>query len=156
MLLPFGFQMGRYYSSKSRREFLMICSAAGVGSTFFAETLYAVANARPEAKITIEMIDQAEALVAIDMPPDRKAALLSKLNEQRRAYETIRRLRLPNDVPPAFRFDPVISGQPAPPIESSPVRLPDVLGNTPVIVDGDVPKDLEKLAFATVHELGPL
>jgi Asp-tRNA(Asn)/Glu-tRNA(Gln) amidotransferase A subunit family amidase len=134
----------------------MICSAAGVGSTFFAETLYAVANAKPEAKITIEMIDQAEALVAIDMPPGRKAALLSKLNEQRRAYETIRRLRLPNDVPPAFRFDPLISGHPAPAIESVPVRCSASLGAPPAIADSDVPKDLEKLAFATVRELGAL
>ena len=108
--------MERYYSSKSRREFLTICSAAGVGSTFFAETLYAVATGKPEAKITVEMIDQAAALAGINIPPDKKEALLSKLNEQRRAYETIRRLHLPNDVPPAFRFDPLISGHPAPAI----------------------------------------
>jgi hypothetical protein len=35
--------MDRHYCPKSRREFLAICSAAGVGSTFFAGTLYALA-----------------------------------------------------------------------------------------------------------------
>ncbi len=144
------------YSAKSRREFLTICSAAGVGSTFFAETLHAVAAANPEAKITIEMIDQAAVLAGINIPPDRKEALLSKLNEQRRAYETIRRLRLPNDVPPAFRFDPLISGHPVPATESAPVRFSASLGAPPAIADDDVPKDLEKLAFATVRELGAL
>jgi Asp-tRNA(Asn)/Glu-tRNA(Gln) amidotransferase A subunit family amidase len=148
--------MDRNCFTASRREFLTFCSAVGVSSTFFAGTLFALTAAGPEEKLTVEMIDQAAALAGIDISRPKAEALLAKLNEQRRAYETIRRLHLPNDVPPAFRFDPVISGQPAPPIESSPVRLPDVLGNAPAIVDGDVPKDLEKLAFATVHELGPL
>jgi hypothetical protein len=142
--------------SASRREFLAFCSAVGVGSTFFAGTLFALTAAKPEEKVTVETIDQAAALAGIDISRPKAEALLSKLNEQRRMYETIRRLRLPNDVPPAFRFDPLISGQPAPPIESSPVRLPAVLGNPPAIVDDDVPKDLERLAFATVHELGAL
>jgi hypothetical protein len=142
--------------SASRREFLAFCSAVGVGSTFFAGTLFALTAAKPEEKVTVEMIDQAAALAGIDISRPKAEALLSKLNEQRRMYETIRRLHLPNDVPPAFRFDPLISGQPAPPIELSPVRLPAVLGNPPAIVDDDVPKDLEKLAFATVQELGVL
>jgi Asp-tRNA(Asn)/Glu-tRNA(Gln) amidotransferase A subunit family amidase len=144
------------YSSKSRREFLTICSAAGIGSTFFAGTLYAVTTAKPEAKITIEMIDQAAALSGIKISPERKEALLSKLNEQRRAYEKIRGLQLPNDVPPAFRFDPLISGHPAPATESAPVRYSASLGAPPAIADSDLPKDLEKLAFATVRELGAL
>jgi Asp-tRNA(Asn)/Glu-tRNA(Gln) amidotransferase A subunit family amidase len=144
------------YSSKSRREFLTICSAAGIGSTFFAGTLYAVTTAKPEAKITIEMIDQAAALSGIKISPERKEALLSKLNEQRRAYEKIRGLQLPNDVPPAFRFDPLISGHPAPATESAPVRYSASLGAPPAIADSDLPKDLEKLAFATGRELGAL
>src|SRR5277367_5132039 len=109
--------MERYYSPKSRREFLTICSALSVGSTFFADTLYGAAAGKPEAKITGEMIDQAAALAGINIPPDKREALLSKLNEQRRAYETIRRLHLPNDVPPAFRFDPLISGLAVPATE---------------------------------------
>src|ERR1700730_13326850 len=123
------------YSSKSRREFLTICSAAGIGSTFFAGTLYAVTTAKPEAKITIEMIDKAAALSGIKISPERKEALLSKLNEQRRAYEKIRGLQLPNDVPPAFRCDPLISGHPAPTTESAPVRYSASLGAPPAIAD---------------------
>ena len=61
-----GFKCTGTILSKSRREFLTICSAAGVGSTFFAGTLYAVAAEKPEEKMTAEMIDQAAALAGIE------------------------------------------------------------------------------------------
>jgi Asp-tRNA(Asn)/Glu-tRNA(Gln) amidotransferase A subunit family amidase len=148
--------MDRYYFSKSRREFLSICSAAGVGSTFFAGTLFALAVGKPQEKVTIEMIDQAAALAGIHILPDRVETLLSKLNEQRRAYAAIRLLHLPNDVPPAFRFDPFISGQVAPAAESAPVRMAAAPGDSPVLLEGDFAKNPEKLAFATVRQLGAL
>jgi hypothetical protein len=148
--------MERDNFSKSRREFLTICSAAGVGSTFFAGSLLALAAEKPEEKITAEMIKQAAALAGVDIKADRVAALVAKLNEQRRAYGAIRRLHLPNDVPPAFRFDPVISGQIAPSSESAPIRIAAAPGLAPSIIESDIPKDLEKLAFATIRELGAL
>jgi Asp-tRNA(Asn)/Glu-tRNA(Gln) amidotransferase A subunit family amidase len=148
--------MERDNRSKSRRDFLTICSAAGVGSTFFAGSLLALATEKPEEKVTAEMINQAAALAGIDLKPDQTAALVAKVNEQRRAYGAIRRLHLPNDVPPAFRFDPVTSSEIAPPSESAPVRIAAVLGAPPAIVESDIPKDLEKLAFASVRELGAL
>jgi Asp-tRNA(Asn)/Glu-tRNA(Gln) amidotransferase A subunit family amidase len=148
--------MERDNYSRSRREFLTICSAAGAGSTFFAGTLMALASENPEEKVTAEMINQAAALAGIDIKAGQTAALVSKLNEQRRAYNAIRRLHLPNDLPPAFRFDPVTSGKIAPPSESAPVRIGTAPGTTPAIVESELPKDLEKLAFATVRELGVL
>jgi Asp-tRNA(Asn)/Glu-tRNA(Gln) amidotransferase A subunit family amidase len=148
--------MDRYHSSKSRREFLAICSIAGFGSTFLADTLSGLAAAKPEEKLTIEMIEQAAALAGINLSHERAQLLLSKLNDQRRASDAIRDLHLPNDVPPAFRFDPLISGQTAPANELAPVRLPAALSNSPAIADNEIPKDLEKLAFATVRQLGAL
>ena len=148
--------MDRNYSSTSRREFLTLCSAAGIGSTFLAGTVYALTDGKPEEKVTVEMINQAAALAGIQISPDKIQALVSKLDEQRRAYQAIRQLHLPNDVPPAFHFDPVIPGHLAPATELAPVRLPVAPGNSPAIADREVPKDLEKLAFATVRELGAL
>jgi Asp-tRNA(Asn)/Glu-tRNA(Gln) amidotransferase A subunit family amidase len=148
--------MDRNYSSTSRREFLTLCSAAGIGSTFLAGTLYALTDGKPEEKVTVEMVNQAAALAGIQISPDKIQALVSKLDEQRRAYQAIRQLHLPNDVPPAFHFDPVIPGHLAPDTELAPVRLPVAPGNSPAIADREVPKDLEKLAFATVRELGAL
>jgi hypothetical protein len=95
-------------------------------------------------------------LAGIEIPPDKKQAMLAKLNEQLRAYDAVRRLRLPNDLPPAFRFDPLISGGRSPMTESVPVRTPAVLSEPPTIADDEIPRDLEKLAFATVRELGAL
>ncbi len=115
-----------------------------------------MATEKPEEKVSAEMINQAAALAGIDLKPDQTAALVAKLNEQRRAYSAIRRLHLPNDVPPAFRFDPVTSSETAPPSESAPVRITAAPGAAFAIVESDIPKDLEKLAFATVRELGVL
>src|ERR1700722_1817413 len=148
--------MDRYSTPTSRRDFLTICSAAGIGSTFLAGTLYAQTGGKPEEKVTAEMINQAAALAGVQISPEKIQALISKLNEQRRAYETIRQLHLPNEIPPAFHFDPVISGQLVPASELAPVRLPPTLGNAPAIADSAVPKDLEQLAFATIRELGGL
>ena len=139
-----------------RREFLLICAAVGVVSSFFVGALYALAATKREPKITGETIDEAAALAGIEIPPDKKQAMLAKLNEQLRAYDAVRRLRLPNDLPPAFRFDPLISGGRSPMTESVPVRTPAVLSEPPTIADDEIPRDLEKLAFATVRELGAL
>jgi len=143
-------------SLTSRRRFFGLCAAAGIGSTIFADTLCAMADGKPEEKVTIEMIDRAADLAGVNISADKKEALLSKLNEQRRGYDAIRKLQLPNDVPPAFRFDPVTAPRFAPATESAPVRLPVPTPDAPAIEDGEIPKDLEKLAYATIHELGAL
>jgi Asp-tRNA(Asn)/Glu-tRNA(Gln) amidotransferase A subunit family amidase len=148
--------MERDNYSRSRREFFTICSAVGVGSTFFAGRVLALATEKPEEKVTAEMINQAAALAGIDIKANQTAALVAKLNEQRRAYGAIRRLHLPNEIPPAFRFDPVTSSESAPPSESDPVRIAVAPGASQAVVESDIPKDLEKLAFATVGELGVL
>ena len=148
--------MNRYPSKASRREFLLICTAVGVVSSFFAGALCALAATKREQRITGETIDEAAALAGIEIPPDKKKAMLAKLNERPGAYDAVRRLRLPNDLPPAFRFDPLISGGRSPATESVPVRTPAVLSDPPTIADDEIPRDLEKLAFATVRELGAL
>ena len=148
--------MSEYFSSASRRQFLMICTAVGVASGFFAGALYALAATKRDEKITADMIDEAAALAGIAIPPDKREAMLSKLNEQRQAYVAVRQLHLPNEVPPAFRFDPVVPGSTAPPTELEPVRTPLAYGDLPAVADAEIPKDLEKLAYATVRELGVL
>jgi Asp-tRNA(Asn)/Glu-tRNA(Gln) amidotransferase A subunit family amidase len=150
--------MDPLYSSngRSRREFFSICSAAGIGSSLFASSLHALGAEKPEEKVTVAMIDQASVLAGIHLSPDKIAALVSKLNEQRRAYEAIRQLHLANDIPPAFRFDPLVAGQRALLTESAPVRVAAALSNPAAIVENEVPADLEKLAYATVRELGAL
>ena len=112
--------MNKHLSSTRRRQFLVICTAAGVASGFFAGVLCALAATKREEKITGDMIDQAAALAGITIPPEKREAMLSKLNKQRQAYDVIRQLPLPNDVAPAFRFDPLVPGSTAPPSEPEP------------------------------------
>jgi DNA-binding transcriptional ArsR family regulator len=90
-----------------------------------ADALCAMAGTKSEESITPDMIDQAANIAGVSISPHQKQALLSKLNEQRRGYDTIRKLRLANDMPPAFRFDPVINPRFALATESAPVRSRD-------------------------------
>jgi len=115
-----------------------------------------MADEKPGEQVTIEMIDAAADVAGIHISPDKKEALLSKLNEQRRGYDAIRKLKLANDIPPAYRFDPVTAPRFAPPAESAPVRLPVATSGSLAVADSEIPKDLEKLAYATIGELGAL
>ncbi len=140
----------------SRRRFFGVCAAAGIGSTLFADALCAMAEGKPEEKITIEMISEAADIAGVNITANQKETLVPKLNEQRLAFDAIRKLHLSNDVPPAFHFDPVIAPRFAPPTESAPVRMPVAIPDTPAVSDQEIPRDLEKLAYATVQELGAL
>jgi Asp-tRNA(Asn)/Glu-tRNA(Gln) amidotransferase A subunit family amidase len=145
--------MQNNHSLTSRRRFFGLCAAAGVGSAIFADTLCAMADEKPGERVTIEMIDAAADVAGIHISPDKKEALLSKLNEQRRGYDAIRKLKLANDIPPAYRFDPVTAPRFAPAAESAPVRQPVAASGSLTIADSEIPKDLEKLAYATISEL---
>jgi len=102
-----------------RRAFLSVSARFGLASTLFPGALYTLA-AQAQAtspstnkempKITPEMIDQAAALAGITITADQKAMMLDGLNEQRAGYAAIRKLQLPNSLPPAYIFDPMPPG----------------------------------------------
>ncbi len=98
-----------------RRAFLSTCGRFGLASTLFPGALYTLAaqeKAGPDAKtkITPEMIDAAATLAGVTITAEQKRAMLDGLNQQREAYDAIRKLHLPNSMPPAFVFDPVAAG----------------------------------------------
>ncbi len=113
-------------SSPARRRFLAICSAAGLGHSFFPGALLALAtssslaqapNASKSApdsavlpKITPEMIDAAAAIAGLTLSSEQKQIMLEGLTSQREDVVTIRGLKLENATAPAFIFDPVPSG----------------------------------------------
>lgn len=156
-----------------RRSFLAITSGAGLASTLFPGALYALASqaesqpqtsaqpAKPELasgtttdksssaglKITQEMIDQAAALAGVVITPDQARMMLEGLNEQRSAYSGIRKLHLPNSLPPAYVFDPLPPGA-----SVDTKREPPVYSHTVATM----PRNLEDVAFYTVPELADL
>ena len=140
----------------TRRYFLAVCSKVGVTSTFFAGTLCALARSKPDRSVTRSMISQAALLAGIQIPPDKEDAMIALLDKQIHQFDSIRKLPLTNDVPPAFRFDPVLADSMPPGVEAAPSRQTKQLSEAPAIADPEIPRDLQSLAFATVRELGEL
>ncbi len=142
-----------------RRNFLSTCTQLGFASTLLPGVLYGMAVAAAEAnqdrKITAAMIDDAAAIAGVPIAPDQKAAMLSMLNSNRKSFEEIRALHIPNAVSPAFNFDPLPPGQtPEPPPPGMDRRKP--LHLSPAVASKEVPSDLNALAFSTVRDLGEL
>jgi Asp-tRNA(Asn)/Glu-tRNA(Gln) amidotransferase A subunit family amidase len=142
--------------SFDRRAFLAISARVGLSSTLFPGALYTLAaqaqsaSAAPDKnlpKITPEMIDQAAALAGITIATDQKAIMLDGLNEQRAGYAAIRKLQLPNSVPPAYIFDPL------PPGATVNTERRDAVYSAAVAT---MPANLEDLAFATIPQLAEL
>ena len=143
-------------SAFDRRAFLTISARFGLASTFFPGALYTLAaqaqsdNSPADKslpKITPEMIDQAAALAGVTVSADQKQMMLDGLNEQRAGYAAIRKLHLPNDVPPAYIFDPLPPGATVNTEKREPVYSSAV---------ATMPPNLEDLAFLTIPELADL
>jgi hypothetical protein len=143
-----------------RRRFLAACSAAGFAGTLLPGTLYTLAaqaeqqanptqeNQRPVSPppITTEMLDAAAALAGVTLTAQQRSMMLDGLNQQRKSYDAIRALHIPNSVAPAFVFDPLPPGATVD-TENRPMRV----STAPAI--SRVPSNLEDLAFLSAREL---
>jgi Asp-tRNA(Asn)/Glu-tRNA(Gln) amidotransferase A subunit family amidase len=148
----------------TRRRFLAVSTAAGLGGTLLPGALLALATNSAAAQssassdlhgwpaITPEMIDAAAAIAAIKLTPEQKQMMLEGLVEQRNSALSVRELHLPNSVAPTAVFNPVPAGTPAP--QPAPPQ-PVVLGPAPSIA-GISPAQEDKIAFATIRQLGEL
>jgi Asp-tRNA(Asn)/Glu-tRNA(Gln) amidotransferase A subunit family amidase len=160
--------------TSSRRRFLAVCSAAGLGHTLLPGALLTLSLAQSReaqaqdgdkktedasefAKITPEMIDAAAAIAGIAVSDEQKKMMFEGLTEQRESLHAIRELHLPNSVAPAFVFDPVPGGTTLQ-TERRPMKIgaaPDVHALAGRIAAG-VTGDSDALAFSTVRELAEL
>jgi Asp-tRNA(Asn)/Glu-tRNA(Gln) amidotransferase A subunit family amidase len=138
----------------NRRAFIAACAGIGVTSNFFAGALYALASQNPTLQIDDTMIDEAAFLAGVSITPGQKKDMVVKLYQQLRGIKAVRKLNLTDDVPPAYRFDPLLVSRF--PSEAEPVRTAKVISQAPNIADSEVPKDLEQLAYSPVWELGEL
>jgi Asp-tRNA(Asn)/Glu-tRNA(Gln) amidotransferase A subunit family amidase len=156
----------------SRRRFLGVCSAVGVGQTLLPGVLFGMAteaqtagagvagsgvDAHAMPKITPEMIDAAAAIAGVSLTADQKEMMLEGLTKQRDSVAVIRTMKIPNSVAPAFVFDPVPAGMRLD-TERKPMRMsaaPDVSGLAAKASAG-LAEDSDALAFASVRELAEL
>jgi len=116
-----------------------------------------MAAAAENPRITASMINQAALLSGVPVAPDQVATMLSILNANRKDFDQLRALNLTNSVPPSFVFDPLPPGQkPAIPPPGTDLRKPLHITAPPAVASKDVPKDLNRIAFYSVRELGEL
>ncbi len=162
--------------SPARRRLLSACTAAGVAGTLFPGALLGLASAQtgraedptvpPPAhpagvakeklpRITVAMIEAAEAIAGIALTPAQRETLVDGLTEQRDSVEAIRSLRLQNPTAPAFVFDPLPAG-----VVLETTHVPARLGPPPdvqkLIAANAGPTREEDLAFATLREQAEL
>ncbi|HEY8998536.1 MAG TPA: amidase, partial [Edaphobacter sp.] len=150
--------------SMTRRRFVGVCSAAGVGQTLLPGVLWGMAaqlqsqaqTVTPAAidhdhlaSITPEMIDAAAAIAAVKLTDAQKKQMIESLRQQRDSALVIRTMKIPNSVPPAFVFDPVPAG-----MKLETERRPARIGKAPRVESLLPPGDA--LAFATVREQAEL
>ena len=132
----------------SRRTFTAYLSGLGLASTALTHTLWAQVQDGKGAKITKEMLREAERLAGLEFTDQERDLMLDGLNDYLERYRKLRTVALDNSVAPALRFDPVPPGtafeKQRRPISISKAReLP-------------VPSNLEDLAFWPVTDLAGL
>src|SRR5215470_4074222 len=132
-----------------RRRFLATFSGMGFGSTLLPGVLWALADGKTE--ITEAMLEQAAAIADVPVPTEQRKTLLQNLNERLKGYEEIYKLHIPNSVPPALAFDPVL---PSTKFETE--KRPMRMSAAPAIAARGVPKNLEDVSFWSARELAEL
>ncbi|MBA4852448.1 amidase [Emticicia sp. BO119] len=98
--------------------------------------------------ITIEVINQAEKILGLDFTDAEADSMINDLNDNRKDYESIRKIRLDNSVAPALYFNPLPVG-----FEFEKVYLPFKASQIGAI---SVPANRDDLAYYSVRELAEL
>ena len=119
-------------------------SGIGLGGTAFPATLWALAQG---GKITKEMLANAEAVAGLEFTDAERELMLDGINSNLEAYEKLRAVSIPNEVPPAVRFDPVLPGRPATVARRERRRTRRSVTR---------PANLEAVAFWSITDMGEL
>jgi Asp-tRNA(Asn)/Glu-tRNA(Gln) amidotransferase A subunit family amidase len=130
----------------SRRAFTTFFTTAGLSGTLLPGVLWArVQEGQP---ITKDALAEAEKIAGLSFTDEERELMVDGLNRNLRSYEALRSRPIPNEVPPAIRFDPVLPGARVP-TESRPFRYSRSPGLR-------APDRLENLAFWSVARISEL
>ncbi len=91
-----------------RRAFVATFAASGLGSTLFPGALWA--ELARGAELTVETIACAEEIAGLELEADQRQTILEELIDQREQITGLREIPLPNSVPPAIVFNPLLPG----------------------------------------------
>jgi Asp-tRNA(Asn)/Glu-tRNA(Gln) amidotransferase A subunit family amidase len=137
---------GELPTALDRRAFMGFFTAAGLGGTLFPGVLWA--RVQEGGPVTPQILADAEIVAGLDFTEEEREMMLRGLNRNLRAYEALREQPIPNSVPPALLFDPMLPGKSLPSVER-PFRMTREAGV-------ERPDDLEKVAFWPVTRLSEL
>ncbi|CAN5742200.1 amidase [soil metagenome] len=131
-----------------RRAFMRTFTAVGLGSTLLPGVLWA--RVAEGAELTTDTIACAEEIAGVQLEPEQREMILQDVQEQRQQLEALHAVSIPNEVPPALLFSPLIpeAARAAAPARGKPVRSRVALRARP--------GNLEELAFAPVTELSEM
>lgn len=134
-----------------RRNFVKLLPALGAASLTASqlpvEALAQTPSPTPAARITKEMMHQAERLIGIELTDAQEAMALGGVNRNLDSYEAVRKIDVPLDTEPAIAFHPARARKSLYTTKTK-FRFGKV----------DVPqfKSIDDLAFATVPQLAEL
>jgi len=111
----------------------------GVTSTVMSEALWAEVADERNAKVTKDMLQEAERLAGLEFTDDERELMVEGLNKYLQGYQKLREVPIANSVAPAVQFNPVV---PPMKFERKTGRLRMSKGRR-----RKVPSDLEQLAF---------
>lgn len=131
-----------------RRAFVNYFTSIGLGTTLLPGALWAQAQQQQEDRITKEMIKDAEALAGVEFTDTEREAIVRGVNSNARSYAQIRAVEIPNSLPPAVQFDPVLPGMKLP-LEKKTLRFSKV-------ARASKPANLEEIAFWPVLQQAEL
>jgi Asp-tRNA(Asn)/Glu-tRNA(Gln) amidotransferase A subunit family amidase len=148
-------------SNTTRRRFLAVSTAAGLGGTLLPGALLTLATQSADAQtdgraavdvaaITPAMIEQAAVIAGLTFTEEQRRMMIEGLNGQRDDVEQVRKIDLPNAVAPSLVFDPVPPGA-----KLEKERKLMRLGPVPSVASISVSNE-EQLAFSTVRQLAEL
>jgi Asp-tRNA(Asn)/Glu-tRNA(Gln) amidotransferase A subunit family amidase len=125
-----------------RRHWLQLITALAAGAPASGAQ-----NPQPAApqRVTQAMLDEALRVIGLDFPEPQRAMMLAAVNRNLAGHEQLRKIPVPLDTEPAFRF------YPAPPRPRGPARFQPTRAPA-----GRTWQSLDELAFLPVTELAPL
>ncbi len=130
----------------SRRRFVAALSSIGISGGLFPGVLWAKLQDR--TTVTPAVIEEAEKVVGISFSPGERELMVRRLLVNRSWMEELREVDIPDDIAPAFEFDPT------PRRSGVPEGLSELeVGEPPTLPD---PSNPTELAYASVVELGAL
>ena len=155
-----GGSADRRIGGVSRAQFLASCAGLGIADSL-AGALWRTARADPSRVsrlapqnpqapkvVTHEMIAAAEKIAGLSFTEAERDLMLDNLNNTLQSFTQLRTIAIPNHVPPAVQFSPVLPGRIPPPVgkPAKKAKLPE----------GPRPASDSELAFLPVTALGDL